>query len=162
MPRVYVGIGSNIQPEANVRAGIGGLRAHFGSLRVSPVYRTAAVGFVADDFYNLVAAFDTELDVHAVVAVLREIEQRRGRARGGARFSSRTLDIDLLLYGEAVVEHPELCLPRPEITRYAFVLRPLADLAPSLRHPLLGVSVAELWAGFDAAEQAMVPVALEL
>jgi 2-amino-4-hydroxy-6-hydroxymethyldihydropteridine diphosphokinase len=159
---VYLGIGSNVQPQLNVPAAVTDLRACFGALQLSPVYRSAAVGFVGDDFYNMVVGLDTALDVYAVARVSHEIEQRHGRVRGSAKFTSRTLDIDLLLYGQRVIQEPGLQLPRAEITRYAYVLRPLADLAPSLRHPVLGTTMAELWAAFDASHQQLQELALVL
>jgi 2-amino-4-hydroxy-6-hydroxymethyldihydropteridine diphosphokinase len=147
MTEVFVGIGSNVEPEKHVRMAVQMLRARFGSLRLSPVYRNCAVGFVGDDFLNLVTAFDTDLGVDDLNAALDAIELAGGRRRGAARFSPRTLDLDLLLYGERV--DPQEKLPRPEVLKYSFVLKPLADIAPDERHPLTGQTYAELWASFD-------------
>jgi 2-amino-4-hydroxy-6-hydroxymethyldihydropteridine diphosphokinase len=90
---------------------------------------------------------------------LRAIEEAHGRLRDGPKFSSRTLDIDLLTLGDQVVHAGKLELPRDEILKYAFVLRPLADVAPEERHPLVGRSYRELWQGFDQAAQPLWPVA---
>ena len=155
MAEVFVSIGSNVDRGHNVREGLRRLAEAYGALRLSPVYETAAVGFEGDDFYNLVAAFETEESPRDVVERLHAIEAACGRDRNGPRFGPRTLDIDLLLYGDEVIDTPELKLPRPEITRYAFVLRPLADLAGSRLHPLEGRSYAELWAAFEAPGQEM-------
>lgn len=160
--RVYVSIGSNQEPARHVRAAVRALRARFGPLRLSTVFESAAVGFDGDNFYNLVAGFDTPEDVHAVARALQDIEDANGRDRSRPRFSARTLDLDLLLYGEEVWDEAGLVLPRPEITAHAFVLRPLAELAGVQRHPLLGRSYAELWAAFDARAQPLWPVALAL
>lgn len=148
MAKVYVSIGSNVDRAANIRSGVRALQARFGAVRLSSVYDTPAVGFSGDDFYNLVAAFDTLADVHEVAAFLHETERRHGRAKRGAgrRYTPRTLDMDLLLYGDLVLEGPDLRLPRAEILQHAFVLGPLAEIAAGERHPELGLSFGELWA----------------
>ena len=161
MARVYLSIGSNIERERHIRAGITALRAHFGELALSRVYESAAVGFEGEHFYNLVAAFDTEQPVQQVAATLRMIEDEHGRTREGPRFSSRTLDIDILLYDDLILHEGKLVLPREEITRNAFVLWPLAELAPDLRHPVLQQCYAELWATFDQDSQPLWPVPFE-
>jgi len=160
--RVYVGLGSNIEPERHVRRAVALLGERFGPLRLSPVYRSEAVGFEGAPFLNLVAGFDSEAPFEEVLAALRAIEEACGRRRGGPRFASRTLDADLLLYGEAVREAAGVRVPRPGIEREPFVLAPLADLAPGLRHPVLGVSIAELWARLAPQAAALRVVALEL
>jgi 2-amino-4-hydroxy-6-hydroxymethyldihydropteridine diphosphokinase len=129
-------------------------------LVVSTVYQTRSVGFEGEDFYNLVAGFDTAEDVHAVAAALHEIEAAHGRSRSGGKFASRTLDIDLLLYDDLVLNENGLQLPRGEITRYAFVLGPLAEIAGGRRHPVLGKSFAELWAAFATDKSDLRPVQL--
>ncbi|MDP1708533.1 MAG: 2-amino-4-hydroxy-6-hydroxymethyldihydropteridine diphosphokinase [Gammaproteobacteria bacterium] len=158
MTRVYVSMGSNIERERNTRAGLAALREHYGPLTVSSVYDSKAVGFAGDDFYNLVVGFDTAEDVHAVAHTLERIEHEHGRARGAARFNSRTLDLDLLLYGDLVLHEPGLKLPRPEILRYAFVLWPLAEIAGQWRHPQDGQTYQELWQRFDKGQQKLVRV----
>lgn len=161
MPRVFVGIGSNIDRERHIRDGVADLRRRFGELALSIVYESEAVGFDGNNFYNLVAAFDSDESVEAINDALHEIEDANGRTREGPRFSSRTLDIDLLLYGDAVMQQGKLELPRDEIIRNAFVLRPLAEMVPELHHPLLNKSYAELWAGFDKQKQPLTPVPFE-
>lgn len=151
MPEVFVGIGSNVAPDRHLAAGLRALASHFGVLRLSPVYRNSAVGFEGEDFLNMVVAFDTEDPVEEVAAALAGIESANGRTRKEARYSARTLDLDLLLYGDLVIQTGELQLPREEVTHHAFVLKPLADLAGDLVHPVLGQSYAELWNQFDAA-----------
>jgi 2-amino-4-hydroxy-6-hydroxymethyldihydropteridine diphosphokinase len=146
---IYISIGSNVEPVLNVRAAVRRLRQRFPGLRVSPVYETEAVGFVGDDFLNLVVCAEVDMAATAVCAALREIETEQGRDRSGPRFGSRTLDLDLLLYDDVVVSVPGLQLPRAEILQRAFVLAPLADLAPTARHPVTGATFAQLWADMD-------------
>ncbi|WP_127478367.1 2-amino-4-hydroxy-6-hydroxymethyldihydropteridine diphosphokinase [Sulfurivermis fontis] len=158
MARVYVSIGSNIEREQNIRAGVADLKARFGTLLLSSVYESEAVGFAGDSFYNLVAGFDTALTPQQVAAELRAIEEAHGRVRNGPRFSSRTLDIDLLLYDDLVLHQGKLEIPRDEITKNAFVLWPLAEIAPQLEHPQLGVTYGVLWDSFDKQSQPLWPV----
>ena len=152
MPRVYVGIGSNIDRENNIRGAVRELNAHYGALTLSPVYESQAVGFKGENFYNLVAGFDTEESVERIKETLARIESRLGRSRGENRFSARTLDLDLLLYGDSVRHDSQVELPHPDIQRYAFVLRPLADMAPDLKHPETGLSCAEMWRRFGSGK----------
>ena len=159
--RVYVSIGSNIDPARHVRQALRDLRQEFGGLRVSPVYASAAVGFDGDDFLNLVVGFDTSDSPEGVAERLRRIEDANGRVRGPERYAARTLDLDALTYGNQRVDSGRLVLPRDEITRYAFVLRPLADIAGDEHHPALGRRFADLWAEFDASDQPLRRVSLD-
>ncbi|MDF9393024.1 MULTISPECIES: 2-amino-4-hydroxy-6-hydroxymethyldihydropteridine diphosphokinase [Methylococcus] len=149
MPEVFVSIGSNIDRDRHIPSALAALRDAFGTLRVSSVYETAAVGFEGDPFYNLVVGFTTELPLADVARALARIEADHGRTRESRKFSARTLDLDLLLYGDAVVSEGKLKLPRKELTEYAFMLEPLAEIAPDLKHPVLGVSFRELWDHYD-------------
>lgn len=158
MTRVYLSAGSNIEREHNVRSGLDALCARFGALIVSAIYESKAFGFSGDNFYNLVVGFDTDEGVEAVVRALQEIEERHGRDRSGPRFSSRTLDLDLLTYGDLVMRSPDLTLPRPEILKRTFVLAPLAEVAPHDRHPVTGQTYAELWQAMDKTGQELWPV----
>ncbi len=147
MNRVYVGIGSNIDRQRWIRRGLDALARNFGILDLSPVYESEAVGFAGDSFYNLVVGFDTELPLAELVEILQRIEQDCERTRDStARFSSRTMDLDILCYGNLCGRIAGLQLPRPEILQHDFVLRPLADLAPAEIHPHEGRTWAELWA----------------
>ncbi len=143
--RAYLGIGSNIDPVTNVRAALTALQQRFGALRVSPTYRTAAVGCDgADDFLNLAVEIRTDLDPDGVWAWTRELEQRQGRARSAARHAPRTLDIDLLLYDDMVREGDEHPLPDPLVASAPFVLVPLADIAARVVHPVERRTIREL------------------
>lgn len=149
MPEVFLSIGSNIDPDVHVPAAIEDLRELFGPLSLSSIYATAAIGFAGPTFHNLVASFQSEQEPREIARLLRELEERHGRSRDSQKFSSRTLDVDLILYGNLIAEEPGLRLPREEVTRYAFVLEPLAEIAPDRRHPVTGETYAELWSRFD-------------
>lgn len=146
MARAYLSLGSNIEPERHLAAALAELRGRFGALIVSPTYRTVAVGFDGPDFLNLAVGLDTDLQPEALDAWLHALEDRHGRRRDVPRFSSRTLDVDLLLYDDRVLRGAgHLELPRPELAAQAFVLKPMADIAPGLVHPTLRRTLAELW-----------------
>jgi 2-amino-4-hydroxy-6-hydroxymethyldihydropteridine diphosphokinase len=159
---VYVSAGSNIDPVPHLRLAIAELRRHYGALRLSPVYRTPAVGFAGDDFLNLVVAFETTEAAVEVVAELERLHGLAGRQRGPDAFAARTLDLDLLLYGDAILPEPPVKVPRDDIRKYAFVLGPLADLAPDLVHPQTGEAIGALWAAFDRRGQPLAPVDVDL
>jgi 2-amino-4-hydroxy-6-hydroxymethyldihydropteridine diphosphokinase len=160
MARVYVSVGTNIDRERHVRAALDALVAHYGAVQCSTIYETAAVGFDGDDFYNFVVGFDTGETPLEVAAQLRAIEDANGRLRSGPRFSSRTLDLDLLLYDDVILDEGRLQIPRDEITHQAFVLAPLAEIAGERRHPLTGTTFAQLWAEFPQADATLRPVQL--
>ncbi|MFQ5661617.1 MAG: 2-amino-4-hydroxy-6-hydroxymethyldihydropteridine diphosphokinase [Gammaproteobacteria bacterium] len=153
MARVFIGIGSNIEREQNIKSGIKVLRERFGSLTISPVYESRAVGFEGDNFLNLVTAFDTELPLEELEKTLHEIEFMFGRDRREPRFSPRTLDLDLLLFDDLVTHEGHLQIPREDITKYAFVLKPLADIAADSVHPVTGQTYSDLWNRFDKQGQ---------
>ncbi len=143
--RVYVGLGSNLERERMIRAAVAALRVQFGEIELSPFYDCASVGFDGSDFLNGVAALTSDQAIDRLVASFHAIEDRLGRDRSLPKFASRPIDLDLLLYGDAIVDRPGLRVPRPEILEYAFVLRPLADLAPDRVHPETGDTMAALW-----------------
>ena len=147
--RAWLSLGSNQSPQRYLAAALHELHERFGPLLVSPVYRTRAVGFDGPDFLNLAVGLDSDLDAVGLDRWLHALEDRHDRRRDGPRFSSRTLDVDLVLFGDEVREGPgHLRLPRPDLLEHAFVLKPMADIAPELVHPLRGTTLAQLWADF--------------
>ena len=157
--QVFLSLGSNIDRDANIRGGLDALASQFGEVRLSPVYESEAVGFDGAAFYNLVAEIHTDMPVGALAEVLRDIEAAHGRRRGEKKFSSRTLDIDILTYGEATGTVDGVQLPRDEILKHAFVLLPLVDLAPDESHPETGESYRDILSrtDFDAQKLWVVP-----
>lgn len=153
MTRVHLGIGSNIERERYITAGLDALHGLLGGLALSSVYDSAAVGFDGQPFLNLVAAVDTDLPVQELASRLRHIEVEHGRPQNATRFSARQLDIDILTYGDLSGLHSGVTLPREEILENAFVLCPLAELAPDAVHPVVGRNYLSLWREYDHASQ---------
>lgn len=149
MSIAYLGLGSNVDAVANITSGISALQETFGSVSLSPVYRSPAVGFDGNPFINLVALIQTDLQPTELKQYLNDLEDRHGRLRNVAKFSDRTLDIDILLYDDLYVMSPVLEIPRLEIMTFAHVLKPLADLAPDLEHPVYRKTMTEIWQEFS-------------
>ena len=154
MTSLYISVGSNIEREKYVSRALDLLAAEFSDLELSPVYESEAAGFTGAPFYNLVAGAETEHSLPRVLALLRTIEERCGRRREGPKFGPRTMDLDLLLYGDFVGTVANVELPRPEILSYSFILRPLAELAPGAHHPVSGRSWGELWQAYEDKDAA--------
>lgn len=143
MAQVYLSLGSNIERKKNIRSALHHLQQTFGKLQLSAIYETEAVGFVGDAFLNLAVGLNTSLSPQHVDTFLKNIEDKHLRQRNDEKFSARTLDIDQLLYDQRIL-HPEMDIPRNEITRYAFVLFPLAEIAANVIHPQHNKTIAEL------------------
>lgn len=143
--RVLLSLGSNIAPQRHLRAALDALAAHFGAIAVSPAYSTAAVGFDGARFLNNAVALDTTLSLQELEAWLHALEDAHGRDRSGPRLSDRTLDVDVVFYGALVQrDGDKVRIPRPEL-KHAFVLKPLADIAPDFIDPLTGRTLDTLW-----------------
>lgn len=153
MPHVYLSLGSNRDRERHIAAALDALADRFGEIEISSVYESEAVGFAGTNFYNLVVGIDCPLGLAELSAWLKQVEDDNGRDRSGPRFSGRTLDIDVLTYGD--LDHPQegVQVPRDEITENAFVLLPLAEIAPEQKHPVLQTCYAELWQAYDRAQK---------
>jgi 2-amino-4-hydroxy-6-hydroxymethyldihydropteridine diphosphokinase len=158
---VYVAAGSNVEPVTNLGRALDALRAQFPGLRQSRAWRNTAVGFDGDDFVNLVVGFRTRMPVRDVLERLHEVEAACGRPRNAPKWAPRAMDLDILLYGDLVCDEPDLHLPRPDLLRRAYMLGPLAELAPALRHPTRGTTIGELWSRFDRASHPMQQVDLD-
>jgi len=158
--QVLVAAGSNVEPRANLRRALDALARHYPRLRCSGAYRNRAVGFEGEDFINLVVGFDTDDDVHTVIDRLHEAESLCGRARNAPKWAPRSMDLDILLYGDRVCDEPGLVLPRPDLVRRTYMLGPAAEIAADTVHPTLGVTLGELWRNFTQVEHPLVAVEL--
>lgn len=161
MTGVYVAAGSNVDARRNIRLALATLRRAFPGLRVSRVYQNAAVGFAGDDFINLVVGFDTALSLKDLVGELRRIEALCGRERDAPKWAPRSMDLDILLYGDLVTVTPEATLPRPDLLRRPYMLGPLADIAAAVQHPLVRRTIGELWGDFDRDAHAMTSIDID-
>lgn len=153
MATVYLSIGSNINREHHITESIRALNNRFSNLSISRFYDCESVGFKGDNFLNLVVGLECDLSVAELARFLKQIERDNGRQRETKAYASRTLDIDILLYDKKVGIIDGVELPRGEITEYAFVLRPLVDIAATELHPTLSISFQEIWKNFDQLSQ---------
>lgn len=158
MKRVYVSIGSNVDAREHISSAIAMVEQRYGDLEFSRTYQNPAVGFDGDDFLNLVIGFDSDDSVTQLAASMREIEAVLGRDRTQPKFSSRTIDLDLLIIDNKVIEQGSIILPRDEILKYAFVLRPLSELVGQAIHPIAGKTYEALWKSFDDSSQPMTAI----
>lgn len=149
MPTGFISIGSNIDKEIHIPSSLVALKKQFGSIITSSLYETAAVGFEGDDFHNLIVQFESSMEAKPVAKLLRQIEIDHGRTRDSRKYAARTLDLDLILFGDQVINDGRLQIPRDEIEKYAFVLEPLAEIAPDFIHPVSKKSYKQLWNEFD-------------
>lgn len=160
MPEVYVAVGGNVEPLKYLDRAVSLLEGAFGALSISPAYRNKAVGFEGEDFVNLVVGFKTSLSPAQVRERLQAIEAHCDRPPAAPRWAPRTMDLDVLLYGELVSDEPGLKLPRPDLVRRAYMLRPMVDLAPDLLHPTLHKTMRELWTRLDDGAHAMAAITI--
>jgi 2-amino-4-hydroxy-6-hydroxymethyldihydropteridine diphosphokinase len=152
MARLYISLGSNVERQHHVTAGLNALEQLFGPLTLSSLFASKAVGFDGAEFYNMVVGASTELNITKVATALRDIEFANGRQIDAKKYSPRTLDLDLLLFDDLILDYPAQ-IPRAEITENAFVLWPLAEVAPELKHPILKQSYQQLWQAYDKKQQ---------
>jgi 2-amino-4-hydroxy-6-hydroxymethyldihydropteridine diphosphokinase len=154
----YLSLGSNIDADGNIRSAMKALQDTFEAVEFSPLYRSPPWGFEGRDFINLAARIETGLSPLQLKHWLTALEDRHGRRRDVPSFSDRTLDIDILLYDDLHLLSPELELPRGEILEAAYVLRPLAELAPDLLHPVERRTLADLWRTFPGPQAQLEPI----
>lgn len=145
MKKVFLSLGSNIDADKNIKSAIDALEQKYGKLEISKVYESEAVGFEGENFLNLVVAFECDKNIADLLFELKALENTLGRVRGGPKFSSRCIDIDIILFGDLCGEFSGITIPREEITENAYVLLPLKELAPTLLDPSSGLSMTELW-----------------
>ena len=161
MTDAYVAAGSNVRPRASLRRALALLEGEFHGLRVSRAYANPAVGFTGDDFINLVVGFAAPLPTEELLDRLKRIERACGREPGAPKWGPRTLDLDLLLHGDFVGQVAGKSLPHRDLLTRAWVLGPLAEIAPALVHPVAGARMDALWERFDRAAHPLKPVALD-
>ena len=143
MHKAYLSLGSNEQPEHYLAIAVQALRDNFSNVIVSDWVQTTAVGFEGPDFINGAAIIETDMDVYQLNDWLHALEDANGRRRDVPRFSNRTLDIDIIFFDDLILNGPSnLQIPRPEL-KHAFVLGPLAQIAPDYVNPETGISLAE-------------------
>ncbi|MFZ2726678.1 MAG: 2-amino-4-hydroxy-6-hydroxymethyldihydropteridine diphosphokinase [Methylococcaceae bacterium] len=157
--RCYLGIGSNIEAQKHIPTVLLELSNLFNNISLSSIYQSAPIGTVqGDDFFNLVVGFDSALSASELINLFKQLEITHDRKQYSAS-KGHTLDLDLLLYGNEIIT--DLKIPRSDIERYAFVLAPLAEIAPNLMHPMLQVTIQSLWNNFDkthVAQQIIKPL----
>lgn len=161
MTVIYLSLGSNVDRHKNIRAALDALADLCGELQVSSVYESKSVGFDGSNFFNLVVGARTCLSIADLSEKLKRIEDDNGRKRSGPKFSPRTLDIDILTYDDVVGVESGIELPRAEITQNAFVLLPLAEIAPEVLHPQLQKTYRDLWQEYDQASQSLWAIDFE-
>ena len=160
--KIFVGIGSNIDREKNIKSCVSILKDVYGDMTISPVYETESMGFDGPNFYNLVSCFETDQSVYELKNTLNEIENDHGRHFNETKFSSRTLDIDILYYDDLVLSDDKIQIPRKEICEYDFVLKPLVDLVPDFIHPIRNISHKEMLSNIKIKKQIISTINMDL
>ncbi|WP_321283503.1 2-amino-4-hydroxy-6-hydroxymethyldihydropteridine diphosphokinase [uncultured Vibrio sp.] len=160
MITAYIGVGTNIDREQHSRVAYHDLQQLGEDLLVSPIYECEPLGFSSQNFYNFVIALRTTLSLEEFSHRLREIEFKWGREENAQKYQDRTLDLDIVLFGEIIsTQKPEL--PRSDIYKYPFVTKPLYDLEPHLVIPGDGRTVADIWSAMQPVD-CLKPVSFSL
>ena len=160
--KVYIGIGSNVDREKNIKSCISKLNSKYKNITLSPIYETEPMGFKGPNFYNLVCYFETQDDVFKLKEDMRDIEKDHGRNFNETKFSSRTLDIDILYFNDLVINDEKIQIPRKEIIEYDFVLKPLVDIAPEFVHPELNITNFKIFKEYTISKLIIAKVELEI
>lgn len=152
MAIAYIGLGSNLgNREANLRMALQLMTRLSRIKAVSSLYESDAFGPDQPPYYNAAYAIETGLEPLSLMRFLQTVEHEIGRRPGGSRWGPRPIDLDILLYDDRVVDGDELTIPHPRLPERAFVLMPLAEIAPEVRHPTLGQSIGEMATAFGSA-----------
>lgn len=155
MRDIVLSLGSNIEPEKHIRFAISELTSLYGDLSISPVYQSKSIGFDGPDFLNLVLAFNSDRLLGEIIRFNQAVECKAGRIRGEKTYASRNLDIDVLLFGDENLRNEGKNIPRDEIEKNAYVLKPLSDLIPEGIHPVKGLTYSILWSEFMDTSQTL-------
>lgn len=158
--RVFVAAGSNLEPEKNLARACAEILHSWPDAVFSRAYRNVAVGFDGPDFINLVMGFSTAEPLEDVITRLRAIETLCGRPRLAPKWASRSMDLDVLLFGDRIEKTSEYTLPRPDLVKRPYMLGPMAEIAPEVLHPTAHKPMGELWGAFDLEGHVMSPVDL--
>ena len=148
MSLLHLNIGSNLDRRKNIRSALEQLEFSFDKIIISSLFESPSEGFEGNDFYNIGVNVETSKKVSEVLDILHQIEDSLGRNRAQPKFSSRIIDLDLVIFADIIDE--KFNIPRKDIFRYAFVLAPLLELNPDGIHPEKGVSYLELWENFES------------
>ncbi len=162
MARVYIAIGGNVEPERWFPVAARELKRRYPGVRFSSCYRNPAFGFEGADFLNAVAGFDTARSPEEVLSDCHEVEAICGRRRDDPKWAPRVMDVDLLLHGETIAETPTYRLPRPDLLQRCYMLGPLAEIAPEVRHPVTGRTIGEHWRELARAPHSLERIAMSL
>jgi 2-amino-4-hydroxy-6-hydroxymethyldihydropteridine diphosphokinase len=160
--RVFVAAGSNVEPEAHLARACAEIADSWRDSTFSRAYRNKAVGFDGPDFINLVVGFSTAQPLAMVIARLRAIETRCGRPRYAPKWASRSMDLDVLLFGDVVEQTDEYTLPRPDLLKRPYMLGPMAEIAPDVVHPTERRKIGDLWEHFARDGHEMTAVHIDL
>jgi len=160
--KVFIGIGSNLNKIKNIKSCISKIKNDYENVKLSPVYETKAMGFDGPNFYNLVCSFNTTEDIYKLKEKLNKIELEHGRNLNETKYSSRTLDIDILYYDNLILSDDKIKIPRKEIIEYDFVLQPLIDIDAEFIHPVLLISNNKIEETHDIKKHIIAKVDINL
>ena len=153
MTRVFVGIGSNINSLENIGRALHALRTDFQSMVYSEGYENPSDGFLGYHFINVVVLFDTNLSLPETLKKLHQIELDLEKDLSAPKYAEKTIDMDLLFFGDLQLSNDRIAIPRPEATSKSYYLKPLFDIAPNWIDPVTRTSITDLWNGFTGLQE---------